>query len=75
MSISFYSTITLGTLIHLGGVIFAGFLAYMKIHERIGRLEDKVDLLMKWFRTEVIPEQVRLVKEERPWFRGQKERG
>lgn len=57
----FDTTINLGTMIHMAGMLIAGFLAYMKIHERIGKLEDKVDLLMRWFRSEVLPEQVRVV--------------
>ncbi len=43
-------TISLGTLIHLGGVIVAGVILYMKLVQRMETTERRVGTLYIWTR-------------------------
>lgn len=47
-------TINVGTIIHMVGMLVAGFMAYSRVIERIKAVEVKNDILMSWFSSAIL---------------------
>lgn len=49
MTVAYDPTISLGTILQLGGIIVTLIVVYTQIVSRLIRLETKVDAMWKWF--------------------------
>ena len=49
MTLTYDPTVSLGTLLQLGGMIVTLIIVWTQIVTRLARLETKVDAMWKWF--------------------------
>jgi hypothetical protein len=49
VTVSYDPTVSLGTILQLGGIIVTLIVVYTQVISRLARLETKMDALWKWF--------------------------